>query len=91
MAKREKVGMNSGVEKNSSPALAMPLIDVMTSKNCIAKMEIQLEIPGLCPADGLKTSLSRNAKPKTKRRSSMPHRQDLVIDPRQLQLAFVEA
>ncbi|WP_157201773.1 hypothetical protein [Massilia sp. Root335] len=91
MAKRDRVEMNSGVEKNSSPAWAMPFIDVMRLQNCIAKVEIQLEIPGLCPADGLKTSLSRNAKPKTKRKSSMPHRQNLVIDPRQLQLPFAEA
>jgi hypothetical protein len=91
MEKKERVANNSDVEEHSSPAWARSFIDGMAFSNCISKMAIQLEIPGLCSAKGLKTCPSRKAKPRTKRKSSTSHKQSNVIDPRQLQLAFAEA
>ncbi|MGJ9417704.1 hypothetical protein ACHAC9_08075 [Massilia sp. CMS3.1] len=81
----------SGVKEYSSPAWEMSLIDRMKLPKCMPILAIQLEIPDLCAADGLKKSVSQKTKPKTKGKRSLSYAQNIAIDPRQLQLAFFEA
>jgi len=91
MTKIERAAKNSSLEEHSSPISVMASIDGMTLSSYILKMEVQLEIPDLAPVDCPKTCLIRTAKRRIKKKSPTPHEQDILIDPRQMQLAFASA
>jgi hypothetical protein len=91
MSKKLRVVKKAVTGELFSSMSIVQFVDKMASPICIVCEAIQLEIPDLAPAQCSRNCLTRKAPLKKKREPSASHKRNIVIDPRQLQLAFAEA
>lgn len=87
---KTSISEKAAVAASRSTASAMPLIDETTPLAFVFRTAIQLELPGLSPVEQSRQYLCRKVPVRKNKKFASSHKENVAVDPHQLQLAFID-